>query len=57
MKDINFYEQLQLTRSPLSTTDFTPDKLEKILLQGLQEAENEKVQSAEEFFASLLGEL
>ncbi|WP_164742268.1 hypothetical protein [Veillonella sp. 3310] len=57
MKDINFYEQLQLTCSPLSTTDFTPDELEKILLQGLQEAENGKVQSAEEFFASLLGEL
>ena len=29
MKDINFYEQLQLTRPPLSTTDFTPDELEK----------------------------
>lgn len=57
MKDINFYEQLQLTRSPLSTTDFTPDELEKILLQGLQEAENGKAQSAEEFFASLLGQL
>lgn len=57
MKDINFYEQLQLTRSPLSTTDFTPDELEKILLQGVQEAENGKVRPAKEFFASLLGEL
>ena len=57
MKDINFYEQLQLTCPPLSTTDFTPDELEKILLQGVQEAENGKVQPAKEFFASLLGEL
>lgn len=57
MKDINFYEQLQLTRSLLSTTDFTPDELEKILLQEAKEAENGKVRSAEEFFASLLGEL
>jgi len=57
MKDINFYEQLQLTRSPFSTTDFTLDELEKILLQGVQEAESGKVRPAKEFFASLLGEL
>lgn len=57
MKDINFYEQLQLTCPPLSTTDFTLDELEKILLQGVQEAESGKVRPAKEFFASLLGEL
>ncbi len=56
MKDINFYEQLQLTRPPLSTTDFTQDELEKILLQGVQEAENGKMRSAKEFFTTLLGE-
>ena len=56
MKDINFYEQLQLTRPPLSTADFTPDELEKILLQGVKEAENGKVRPAKEFFTTLLGE-
>ena len=57
MKDINFYEQLQLTHPPLSTSDFTPDELENILLQGVKEAENRKVRPAKEFFASLIGEL
>ncbi len=56
MKDINFYEQLQLTSPPLSTTDFTPDELKKILLQGVKEAENGKVRPAKEFFTILLGE-
>lgn len=56
MKDINFYEQLQLTRPPLSTTDFTPDELEEILLQGVKEAENGKVRPAKECFTTLLGE-
>ena len=54
MKDINFYEQL--TSPPLSTTDFTPDELEKILLQGVKEVENGKVRPAKEFFTTLLGE-
>ena len=56
MKDINFYEQQQLTSPPLSTTDFTPDELEKILLQGIKETENGKGRSAKEFFNILLGE-
>ena len=56
MKDINFYEQQQLTSPPLSTTDFTPDELEKILLQGIKETENGKGRSAKEFFTILLGE-
>lgn len=57
MKDINFYEQLQLTSRPLSTTDFTAAELERILLQGIKEAKNGKGRSAKEFFASLLGQL
>ena len=52
MKDGNFYEQLQLTSPPLSTADFTPDELEKILLQGVKEAENGKVRPAKEFFTT-----
>ena len=57
MKDINFYEQLQLTSRPLSTTDFTAAELERILLQGIKEVKNGKGRSAKEFFASLLGQL
>lgn len=55
MKDINFYEQLQPTSRPLSTANFTTAELERILLQGIKEAENGKGRSAKEFFAILLG--
>ena len=56
MKDINFYEQLQLTHPPLSTADISPSELEAILSRGVEEINRGHGRSAKEFFTTLLGE-
>ena len=47
---------LKLNTPPLSTSDFSPSKLEDILSRGVEESNNGNGRSAKEFFATLLGE-
>ena len=47
---------LKLNTPPLSTSDFSPSELEDILSRGVEETNNGHGRSAEEFFATLLGE-